>query len=65
MSVFNRFTILVSHHRSGWVEKMVISVMVRRVCFLVSFGCILKHNLQLLFETEYYLTANNVCSHTA
>lgn len=64
MSVFNRFTILVSHHRSGWVEKLVISVVVRRVRFLVSFGYILKTNLQLLFDTKYCLTAEDGWSRT-
>lgn len=65
MSAFNRVTILVSHHHSGWVEMIVIYVVIRRVRFIRSFGYILNTNLQLLFETEYYLTSKNGCSHTA
>lgn len=34
MSVFKRVTILMSHHHSGGVEVIVISVVVRRVRFI-------------------------------
>lgn len=65
MSAFNSVTILVSHHHSGGSEMIVISVVVCRAPFVRSFGYILNTNSQLLFETEYYLTSKNGCSHTA
>lgn len=65
MSVSNRVTIHMSHHHSGGVEVIVISVVVRRVRFIGSFGYILKTNLQLLFETECYLTAKDGWPHMA